>query len=674
MATGDAYISPSGWGDDVTLGDVSALWGLRIDGDPIGGVSDDPDLMHMIPELLGAAPTDLQKKKKKKKGEEEEEYRYSKYCISLAALRSYFHRRRITPETRDEQTVLRYVRAFVMDLCGSVMFVDSSGDAVPIMFLSLLRDIQRPSKWNWGGAVLAHLYRGLCHACLATNKQIAGPLLLLQQWSWSHIPVCRPVPPAQHGLWTGDDPERRPGYGAIWAPPHTYEDTGRGRTVGISYVRGQLQMLHEASITWYPYRLFYDRGLLCQLTLDQRHLSFYRGPCVCFWIVEYHYPDRVPRQFGLDAYVPDFPELGEQQTTQLHSTKHNKPKVDWMTRFWEHYQRAASPGDHLWTPPPAPDAPTPAGPWRLRYLVWYQRWGMPTVYLQGDYGDALRRRLTGDGSRTYLPFGPIHTRSILTGIRGVAHSLVCMARKSWRAIGCQMLQHSAPIVEDSGWDGRLVGMLHDAGEDINWREIKAPPLDPEQPGDPIYAAEMPPPPADDDSGWAIHQWVLNNNAWNAYYNEHGVPVQLTEDEAAAAAAAASFSLDDLAPDEGGWEPASSHRPQYMEPRQHDGEASGSGAQTADGFAAAIFGTPLRPRILLLGRPIRGCCVHRRGSVGSMHYTWGRTHGRARPYTMTCRWMRFTRGVRRRRGSTVHLIGWTSPDLALVVAVRVLYFF
>ena len=93
----------------VTLGDVSALWGLRIDGDPIGGVSDHPDLMHMIPELLGAAPSDLQKKKKKKKkkGEEEEEYRYSQYCISLAALRRYFHRRRITPETRDEQAVLR---------------------------------------------------------------------------------------------------------------------------------------------------------------------------------------------------------------------------------------------------------------------------------------------------------------------------------------------------------------------------------------------------------------------------------------------------------------------------------------------------------------------------------------------------------------------------------------
>ena len=58
-----------------------------------------------------------------------------------------------------------------------------------------------------------------------------------------------------------------------------------------------------------------------------------------------------------------------------------------------------------------------------------------------------------------------------------------------------------------------------------------------------------------------------------------------------AAAAAVFSLDDLTGDEGGWEPASSHRPQYMEPRQHNGEASGSGAQTVDGFASAIFGIP-----------------------------------------------------------------------------------
>ena len=66
------------------------------------------------------------------------------------------------------------MRAFVLDLCGSVMFVDSSGDAVPIMFLSLLTEIEKPSNWNWGGAVIAHLYRSLCHACLVSFHKYFG--------------------------------------------------------------------------------------------------------------------------------------------------------------------------------------------------------------------------------------------------------------------------------------------------------------------------------------------------------------------------------------------------------------------------------------------------------------------------------------------------------------------
>ena len=91
----------------VTLGDVSALWGLRIDGDPIGGVSDHPQLQRMIPELLGCDPKNLQKKYKKKKGEELE-VRYSGYTISLKALRHHFCQNQIFPETDDIEEVMRY--------------------------------------------------------------------------------------------------------------------------------------------------------------------------------------------------------------------------------------------------------------------------------------------------------------------------------------------------------------------------------------------------------------------------------------------------------------------------------------------------------------------------------------------------------------------------------------
>ena len=87
---------------------------------------------------------------------------------------------------------------------------------------------------------------------------------------------------------------------------------------------------------------------------------------------------------------------------------------------------------------------------------------------------------------------------LLAAVRGVGHSLVCMARDAWRAIGCQMLEHTAPVVEVGGWEGRLIGMLRDAGENINWREaIKTTRRNPDQPPVPIYASEMPPPPVGD---------------------------------------------------------------------------------------------------------------------------------------------------------------------------------
>lgn len=52
-----------------------------------------------------------------------------------------------------------------MDLFGSIMFPDSSGDTVPLMYLELVRDLEPDKKYNWGGAVLAHLYFNLYQSC-----------------------------------------------------------------------------------------------------------------------------------------------------------------------------------------------------------------------------------------------------------------------------------------------------------------------------------------------------------------------------------------------------------------------------------------------------------------------------------------------------------------------------
>ena len=52
-----------------------------------------------------------------------------------------------------------------MDLIGSIMFPDSSSDNIPMMFLELVRDLEPERKYNWGGAVLIHLYFNLYQSC-----------------------------------------------------------------------------------------------------------------------------------------------------------------------------------------------------------------------------------------------------------------------------------------------------------------------------------------------------------------------------------------------------------------------------------------------------------------------------------------------------------------------------
>ncbi|XP_078149467.1 uncharacterized protein LOC144544787 [Carex rostrata] len=184
---------------------------------------------------------------------------------------------------------------------------------------------------------------------------------------------------------------------------------------------------------------------------------------------------------------------------------------------------------------------------------------MPSVYLTGHYGETLRRRLM-DSSSNYMPWGPINARALLTAMRGVGHSLACMAKDAWRYIGCQMLEHTAPIVETGGFEGRLVGMLRDAGENINWREIQSAPRNPDYQRVPVYGDEMPQAPAADDSGWAFHDWVLNTQGWDAYKNKYGVAVELGTDGAPRWNADPIFSINELDPADTDAEAYGSHRP------------------------------------------------------------------------------------------------------------------
>ena len=149
----------------VTLQDVSCLWGLPIKGAPVTGLAD-VQASELVERLLGVGlAASLLKKKKKTGPNEEVVHTTSGYSIELKELRNRFH---VMPHEQPgeptEEQVQQYTRAYILDLFGTMLYVDSSGDSVLAMYLQFLENLNSPTQYNWGGAVLAVLYRNLCNA------------------------------------------------------------------------------------------------------------------------------------------------------------------------------------------------------------------------------------------------------------------------------------------------------------------------------------------------------------------------------------------------------------------------------------------------------------------------------------------------------------------------------
>ena len=82
-----------------------------------------------------------------------------------------------------------------------------------------------------------------------------------------------------------------------------------------------------------------------------------------------------------------------------------------------------------------------------------------------------------------------------------------------------MLHLVAPCIEDYGHGAKLITMLRDAGENIDWRQVQK-----DEPNAPaVLTSEMPPEPSG-QPGWEYHRWVLRMAGWRAYRDAHGRPV------------------------------------------------------------------------------------------------------------------------------------------------------
>lgn len=60
------------------------------------------------------------------------------------------------------------------------------------MYLEFMQDLGQQTEYNWGATALALLYRQLSMGADKEGLEISRPLLLLQLWSWSRLPLGHP--------------------------------------------------------------------------------------------------------------------------------------------------------------------------------------------------------------------------------------------------------------------------------------------------------------------------------------------------------------------------------------------------------------------------------------------------------------------------------------------------
>ena len=154
----------------ITLEDVQIQLGLRCDGLPICGHTSWP-WFDMCQFLLGVAPPP---------------HLLDGQRLSVSWLTQTFAQ---LPDDADDHDIRCFARAYIMRLIGGYLMPDRTGARVPLMYLSLLVDLEAAGQYSWGSAVLAHLYREMCNATDYRNKDIGGYLTLLHMLAWDRFPI-----------------------------------------------------------------------------------------------------------------------------------------------------------------------------------------------------------------------------------------------------------------------------------------------------------------------------------------------------------------------------------------------------------------------------------------------------------------------------------------------------
>ncbi|KAH1250098.1 Serine/threonine-protein phosphatase 7 long form [Glycine max] len=253
----------------ITLQDVSVLLCMRVDGAPLIGQTN-LDWAELCEELLGVRP--------------------------------------------QEEQLQRFTRAWILRFIGGVLFVDKSSSKVSLRYLQFLRDFDQCSTYAWGPAVLAYLYREMCSATDYKIKSIGGMCILIQIWAWERCTTLAPkrTPPVIQNKSLGHRWLRR-------GNQHIGNDD-------LIVFRRKLDIMKRHEFLWEPYTSTVMSSLP-PICLVGSVAWCAVVPLICFHVVEWHQPDRVLRQFGMQQPIPECPS----QPLNIHGlTLKGKQSENWF--------------------------------------------------------------------------------------------------------------------------------------------------------------------------------------------------------------------------------------------------------------------------------------------------------------------------------------------------------
>ncbi|RYR05120.1 hypothetical protein Ahy_B06g084971 isoform E [Arachis hypogaea] len=200
------------------------------------------------------------------------------------------------PEDADDDTVRRYVRAYIMMLLGTQLFADKSGNRIHIRWLPYVARLEELGAYSWGSAALAWLYQCMCRVANRHVVKLAGPLQLLQSWIFWRFPQFRPA-----GYETFSWP-----LASRWAG---YNPSGNEKGPRVQMWRLRIDRLQSREVSM----LINNPDVLQVLhpeVLEPRHMAVWRSvtALIYFAVIEWHQIDRVLPQFG-GVQAPPRPAL-----------------------------------------------------------------------------------------------------------------------------------------------------------------------------------------------------------------------------------------------------------------------------------------------------------------------------------------------------------------------------